>query len=259
MLDENEYVYNETRTFKMKSFIRERDVKDQDQNVTTLKEKVLCFWSKAYAERETNKREDIEDMIQTYLNNPAKYKASNAFGVKRYIKQIEVDDETGEVSVPKYKLHFDQAKYERDKSLGGYYCIITSELDLTEEEIIQKYRGLWIIEESFRVLKSDLEGRPVHVWTPNHIEAHFLICFVALVLSRLLQFKLNYQYSIEKIQETLNHASCKLIDKGIYSLEKQSILYKEIEKIFNVSLDYAHVRLETIRQYRKKILEHNKN
>jgi transposase len=262
VLDEEDYVYNETKTFKMKHFIRERQVKveiDGKVELVTLKEKVLCFWSKNYADREANKRGDIEELIQTYLTNPSKYKASNAYGVKKYLKQIEIDEETGEVTKPKYKLHYDQAKYERDKSLDGYYCIITSELDLTEEEIIQKYRGLWRIEESFRVMKSDLEGRPVYVWKKDHIEAHFLTCFIALVLSRLLQFKLNYQYSVEKIQETLNEATCKLIDKDIYSLEKQSSLYKEIEKLFGVSLDYANVRLETIRQYKKKILEHNKN
>ncbi|MDF2700125.1 MAG: hypothetical protein K0Q49_1681 [Haloplasmataceae bacterium] len=260
VLDEEEYVYNDTRTFKMKSFIRERQVKVKKGNedaIVTLEEKVLCFWSKAYADREANKRGDIEELIQTFLNNPSKYKASNSFGVKKYLKQIEIDEETGEVNDPKYKLHFDQTKYDRDKALDGYYCIITSELELSEEEIIQKYRGLWRIEESFRVMKSDLEGRPVYVWTLNHIEAHFLTCFVALVISRLLQYKLDYRYSVKRIQEVLNGVNCLPINKELYTLTKRDPIYDEIEKIFNVSLDLKYARIEEMKNYKKSIFHYN--
>ncbi len=258
ILNDTDYVYYKNRTFKMKSFIRERQVKDKDNKLTNLTEKVLCFWSKDYADREAHKRGDIEALIQNFLDNPSKYNASNRFGVKKYLKQIEVDDETGEVSKPEYKLSFEQKKYERDKALDGYYCIITSELELDEEEIIKKYRGLWRIEESFRVMKSDLEGRPVYVWKDQHIEAHFLTCYVALIISRILQYKLNYKYSVQKIQESLNGANCKLITQNIFSLEKQNEIFKEIENLFNVSLDKSNVRYETIRNYGKQILEHNR-
>ena len=110
--------------------------------------------------------------------------------------------------------------------------LVTSELDLSNEEIIEQYRGLWRIEESFRILKGDLEGRPVYVWTKNHIEAHFLICFVSLVIMRILQYKLDYKYSAKAIQTALKEAKCKLIDKGVYSLEPQLETFKKIEKIF---------------------------
>lgn len=71
------------RTFKMKSFIRERDVKDSNGELTTLKEKVICFWSKDYADCESHKRGDIEELIQKFLDSPSKYKASNSFWVKK--------------------------------------------------------------------------------------------------------------------------------------------------------------------------------
>ena len=71
--------------------------------------------------------------------------------------------------------------------MDGYYCIITSEQEWSEREIIEAYRGLSRIEESFRVLKSTMDARPVFVWTKKHIEAHFLICYVALVIMRLMQ------------------------------------------------------------------------
>ena len=76
----------------------------------------------------------------------------------------------------------------------GYYTIMTSETNKSEKEIINKYHGLSRIEDSFRITKSDLEGRPVFVRTPEHINAHFLTCFIALTMIRLIQFKiLRYQ------------------------------------------------------------------
>ena len=66
--------------------------------------------------------------------------------------------------------------------------IVTSELDKTDEEIIDIYRQLWRIEETFKITKSELEARPVYVSRKEHIEAHFLICFIALVLVRLKIF-----------------------------------------------------------------------
>lgn len=258
VLDDSNYVYNDNKTFKMKNFIRERQVKDKDGKLVTLTEKVLCFWSKNYADREAYKRGDIEELLQNYLDNPSKYTASNRYGLKKYLKQIEIDDETGEVTKPKYKLHFEEEKYLRDKALDGYYCIITSEINLTEEEIIEKYRGLWRIEDSFRVMKSDLEGRPGYIWTQNHIEAHFLTCYIALILTRILQYRLKYKYTTKQIQEALNGANCISINKDLYILTKRDKVYSQIEKLFNVSLDLKHARIEQIRIYKKEILVHNK-
>ena len=107
-------------------------------------------------------------------------------------------------------------------------------------------------------MKSDLEGRPVYVWKDQHIEAHFLTCYVALIISRILQYKLNYKYSVQKIQESLNGANCILISKNLYILTKRDEVYNHIEKLFNVSLDFKHTRIEQIRNYRKNILVHNK-
>ena len=72
----------------------------------------------------------------------------------------------------------------------GYYMIVTSEIDTPDREIINKYHGLSRIEDSFRIIKSDLEGRPIYVRTEEHIKAHFLICFIALTIIRILQYKI---------------------------------------------------------------------
>jgi transposase len=253
VLDEDGYVYNFNHDFKIKSWIEEKQVKDKSGKVHILKEKVVCFWSKEFDDREKHKRGDIEELIKKFKDNPSLYTASNSWGVKKYFKERTLDKETGEVKKKNPVLIFDEEKYRRDCALDGYYMLVTSELDLSNEEIIEQYRGLWRIEESFRILKGDLEGRPVYVWTKNHIEAHFLICFVSLVIMRILQYKLDYKYSAKAIQTALKEAKCKLIDKGVYSLEPQLETFKKIEKIFKVELNKAYVRNTELKDYKRNI------
>lgn len=155
-------------------------------------------------------------------------------------------------------LEFEKEKYQRDLALDGYYALVTSEIDMSNEEIIDRYRGLWKIEESFKVIKSDLEGRPVYVRLEDRIEGHFLICFVALLMTRILEKKLENKYSIRKIQEALKDATCRKITSGIYSLNKQDEVYRALEIAHGVSLNQKNARIENLRAYRKEIV-HNLN
>jgi transposase len=253
VLEEAGYVYNPHHDFKIKSWFEEKQVKDINGEIQSLKEKVVCFWSKDFEDREKHKRGDIEGLIMKYKDNPSLYTASNAWGVKKYLKERTLDKETGEVKRKNPVLIFDEEKYLRDCQLDGYYMLVTSELELSNEEIIEQYRGLWRIEESFRVLKGDLEGRPVYVWTKEHIEAHFLICFISLVIMRILQYKLDYKYSAGVIQRALREATVQLIDKEIYMMSPKRKELVEIEQSFNSTLDKVYVKKTLIKEYHKKI------
>ncbi|MCQ4765881.1 transposase, partial [Cloacibacillus evryensis] len=84
------------------------------------------------------------------------------------------------------------------------FCIITSEMEYDASKIREVYGGLWRIEQSFRVMKSGLEARPVFVSTQKHILAHFTICFTALLIVRLLQLKMGEDaISAERIAAAL--------------------------------------------------------
>lgn len=253
VLDPEGYLSNATNTFKIKSFIRERRVKNEWGEYEIIKEKCVCFWSKNYNDREKKKREKLEERLRDYLDHPSKYKASNRHGLKKYIKPVNVDDETGEIKDIEPVLTFDKEKYERDAALDGYYVLVSSELDMTNVEIIENYRGLWKIEDSFRVIKSDLEGRPVYVTRKDHIEAHFLICFIALLISRILEMKLDYKYSIKNIRDSLKDATCRSIGKGIYSLNKQNEVFEEINKIYNTDMNRSYVKVETIKMWYRSL------
>ena len=119
---------------------------------------------------------------------------NNAYGIvhgkDRYLKEETVLKETGEIldqgQVAKVSV-VDQEKAEKDALYDGYFAIITSEMGYDAEKIRSVYHGLWRIEESFRIMKSDLDARPIYVNTREHIRAHFLICFTALVIVRMIQ------------------------------------------------------------------------
>ncbi|MFH5882660.1 IS1634 family transposase, partial [Liberiplasma polymorphum] len=206
VLDQDDYLTNSTGTFKYKTVAREREIKENGKVVSTIKEHLLCFWSLKEERYQHGKRGLLDEKIDKFMNDPSLLNASNTFGVKKYFKKTTFDKTTGEVVKTKNSYAFDQEKYERDVALDGYYAIVTNDLDLTPFEIIDHYRQLSVIEDSFRVTKTDLEGRPVYVWTDNHIKGHFLTCFIALTLYRLLQLETDNAYSVNKLKEALNSA-----------------------------------------------------
>ena len=84
----------------------------------------------------------------------------------------------------------DEEKINAFNSLMGYYKIVTSELNMPDTEVIDKYHGLSQIEDQFRIMKGNLDTRPVFVRTKEHINAHLIICFISLLVLRIIQYKI---------------------------------------------------------------------
>ena len=203
MFDENGYTYNSTKTFKYKTFIEDYDAIDSEGNKIKRQRKVLIYWKYEDAIMAARKRDDK-------LNKALKSLGNNAFTIKHaydeYIKDLYTT-ENGEIADTVYRS-VDYEKAKEDAKFDGYFAIITSELDYDYSKILETYSGLWRIEESFRITKSQLEARPIFVRTQKHIEGHFLICFISLLLIRMLQLKMNYSISAERIIEALNTSMC---------------------------------------------------
>nr|WP_282926624.1 transposase [Helcococcus kunzii] len=124
-------------------------------------------------------------------------------------------------------LEVDSKKIEDDGRYDGYYGIVCSDNELSSQEILSAYKGLWKIEESFRVLKSNLKARPMYVWTESSIEGHVMLCFLSLTIQRLLEYfllKENLNLSTEEIQESLRSAKLSMINKenSNYYLKNES-------------------------------------
>ncbi len=129
-----------------------------------------------------------------------------------------------------------------EKKYDGYYSIVTSKEHLSDIEIRNIYKGLSKIEESFKITKSGLETRPVYVSLNEHIESHFLTCFVALVIVRLIEKRLNKKHSFKKIIDSIkNHTSINLEHDVIKTLEKE----------FDIDLSKKYLTLSKIKQILK--------
>ena len=170
--------------------------------------KQVAFWSEKYARRAERDRAASVAKARELAANPSKYDASIHYGAAKYLDGLAVDPETGELLEAARAVVFDEARLEEERRLDGYYVIVTSETEMPDDEVIDTYRGLWRIEESFKITKSDLEARPVRVWTPEHIEAHFLICYVALAVARIMQLVTGYRHSARAMLEDLAAVSC---------------------------------------------------
>ena len=108
----------------------------------------------------------------------------------------------------------DESKIEKDALWDGLHGVISNTDELTPTQIISRYRGLWQIEESFRISKHDLKMRPIYHWTPERIRSHILICFIAYALVRQAMYRTARQYepmSFEKIRNELLHAQASIL------------------------------------------------
>jgi len=134
-------------------------------------------------------------------------------------------------------LKLDAEKIKAEEALDGYYAIVTSEYKASDDHIIDMYRGLWRIEESFRVTKSDLEARPVYVSREEHIHAHFLTCFIALTIARIIEYKLDHKYSIGRILESLSKSECTHMKQNYYLFDYFDDILHDIGRVFQI--DFA--------------------
>ena len=123
---------------------------------------------------------------ESLIESPSAFDAHESHGAARYVRSLRLGKETGEVADGR-ALSLDEEAIAEAEALDGYYLIVTSELGWSDERILDAYRELWRIEESLGITKSEIRTRPACVWKEAHIEAHFLICYVALTILRLLQ------------------------------------------------------------------------
>lgn len=218
LFDKSGWTSNEGGTYRYKLFTEEYVGKDKDGKKEIRTRKVLLYWSKAQADMARRKREEK-------LEKAARSVKNNAYGIKKgvdeYTKEDIVDKKTGEVLENTKKLRrVDLEKAKKDAMYDGYFCIITSELDYDERKMRQVYGGLWRIEQSFRIMKTDFDARPVFVRKNEHIRAHFLICFVALLIIRIIQHRMGEKaLSVERIARALDAATCQVLKGGIIHLD----------------------------------------
>lgn len=258
VMDESDYEWYGD-DYKRKSRLYPRTILVTSRNGKKLKkvvdEKQVIFYSEKYAKRAKAERAKAIAKAMDIIESPQKYSRATSHGAAGYIKNIAFDKKTGEIMKPDRLLSLDLEKLKAEEALDGYYAIVTSEYKESDDQIISIYRGLWRIEESFRVTKTDLEARPVYVSREDHIQAHFLTCFIALVIARIVELKLDHKYSIGRILESLAKSECTHMKQNYYLFDYLDDVLKDVGSAFGI--DFAK-RVRS-RGEIKKILAATKN
>jgi transposase len=179
--------------FKYKSRTYKRTVKTSDGSTQELVEKVVVYWSRKFKDKQIAENKSFLDFLDKLKDSPNNFKITRAQSgsLRKYLKKECVNSCTGEIlDSSKIKMMIDFDAVNKYRESFGYYQIVTSEIDMPDLEIIDKYQGLSRIEDQFRIMKGSLGARPVYVRSVEHIYAHLLVCMIALVVTRIIQNKI---------------------------------------------------------------------
>ncbi len=241
--------------FKHKSRIYPKEItikKDGKRNTKVrTDQKQMVYFSQKYADKQKHDRNQMIERAKDIIANPKKYDRITAKGAKSYINNIAFNKNTGEV-VDGRDLSLKLDKIKEEELYDGYYSIVTSELEMNDEELHKKYRGLSKIEETFKITKSELEARPTYVWTNDHIESHFLTCFVALYIIRLLENKTNKEISIGKLINSIKNFQALNTSENIYRIFGANETIITLLDIFNIT----ELKKNMTREKFRKILKY---
>ena len=255
--NDNEIIFkHKSRIYPKKMYIT-RDDKGLTKNGNKKKQTILVdqkqmvYYSQKYADKQKRDRQMVIEKAKDLIKNPSAYTKATSYGAAGYINNIKFDKETGVVSNGT-ELSLNEEKINEDAKYDGYYSIVTSEENLSDLELRNIYRGLAKIEETFKITKSEFNARPINVRLEDHIDAHFLICFISLVIIRILQNKTNEKYSIKNILEKMKNFKCTHETGNLYKF----IGYKPEIQYLNRKLELNMDKKYDTRENIKKILKY---
>lgn len=202
---------------------------DKDGHRKTLKltEKRVVTFNPKLAEKQTleiNRQVEKAKKLRACEAKKSEYGDSS-----KYVTFIPTDKK-GEKTTGKVKVEINEKAIENAKKLAGYNMIVTSEIRMTASGIYAAYHNLWRIEESFRIMKSQLDARPVFMQKQETITGHFLICYLSVLLTRLFQIHvLKDGYGTEEIFDFIHDFRvAKISDRKYINLTRSSSFIKDL-------------------------------
>lgn len=210
----------------------------------------MVYYSEKYAKKQKADREVMIARAKDLIKHPKKYDKVTSAGSAAYVLNITFDKSTGEI-VDGKNLELNLAKIEEEAKYDGYYSIVTSELNMSDTEMRDVYRGLSRIEETFKISKSEFRSRPVYVHTNDHIDAHFSACFTSLVLIRLLQARLQNKYPVGRIIGSLKKYCCIPLETNTYKFIYFDDILNSCEKAFDIELSNRYRTRQQIQRFLK--------
>lgn len=232
---------------KDKDNINQIYYKEEPYTTKKLHQRLIVTYSPKYAAYQKKiRQEQIERAMKMVDSQSIKKERRNPNDPSRFVNKI-VTTENGEIAKETtYSLN--EEAIEKEARFDGFYAVCTDLLDDDVKDIIKVSEGRWEIEESFRIMKTDFKSRPVYLHRDDRIKAHFLICYLALLIYRLLEKKLNYQYTAPAIIETLRKMA--LLDtqyEGYMPAYERTRITDSLHKEFEFRTDYEIMTKQNIR------------
>ena len=242
-LREDEKLINK---FYDKVFYKERWIKEDG-----IEQRLIITFSPKYQEYQKHIREkQIQRAINIIEKNPKKIKSNNENDPKRFIENIPTT-KNGEVAETNNYI-LNQEKINDEALYDGLYGVCTN-LEDDVEEIIKINKRRWEIEESFRIMKSEFKARPVYLSREDRIKAHFLTCFLSLIIFRYLEKKLDEKYTVSEIIDTLKNYNLNLTGNDYIPSYTRTDLTDLLHDIFGFRTDYQIISEKNIKKICKQL------
>lgn len=205
------------------------DEKSGKKRRVTFTEKRVVTFNPTLAKKQIYEINKLVEKAQNLKTSQAK---KSEYGECAKFVNFVSADKKGKETDGKVKVTMNDQAIENALKLAGYNMLVTSELKMSDQEIYAAYHNLWRIEESFRIMKSELDARPVYLQKEETITGHFLICYLTVLLTRLLQFKvLESRYCSEEIFSFIrDYRVAKISDRKYMNLARNSIFIKDLTK-----------------------------
>ena len=225
--------------------------KDEPYTTKKLHQRLIITYSPKYAAYQRTIRDKQVERAQKMLDSGnTKKNRKNPNDPARFIEKTAVTPE-GEAADIKYSL--DENKSTEETLYDGLYAVCTDLLDDNVADILKVSEGRWQIEECFRIMKTDFSARPVYLQDENRIQAHFLICFLALTIYRFLEKKMDLKYTCEELLETLKAINfAEIQEQGYIPLYKREAITDDLHEACGFRTDYQFITKSKMRTIQKK-------
>ncbi len=225
--------------------------KDEPYTPKKLHQRLIITYSPKYARyQKTIREKQVERAEKMLACGNTKKQRKNPNDPGRFIGTVAVTED-GEAA--KVHTFLDENKIMDEAMYDGLYAVCTDLLDDNVNDILKVSEGRWQIEECFRIMKTDFSARPVYLQDGNRIKAHFLICFLALLSYRILEKKLDYNYTCEEILDTLRSINfAQIQEQGFVPLYKRLKITDDLHEACGFRTDYQFITKSQMKTIQKK-------
>lgn len=225
--------------------------KDEPYTTEKLHQRLIITYSPKYALYQKSIRDKQVERAKKMLGSGStKKNRKNPNDPARFIGTTAVTEEGETASVQHY---LDENKISEEAQYDGLYAVCTDLLDDEVGDILKVSEGRWQIEECFRIMKTDFSARPVYLQDENRIRAHFLICFLALMVYRFLERKLNSKYTCENLLDTLKAMNfAEIQEQGFIPLYKRETITDDLHEVCGFRTDYQFITKSKMKTIQKK-------